>query len=323
MPSPTSALTTLRPDLAGSFMEFELAMDRQGFIASRVLPIIEVAKQTGPFGKIPIEQLLQESDTARAPGSGYARGNFTFGTDTFTTLEHGREEAVDDRESKMYALYFDAEMISAQRAMDVVLRNAERRVADAVFNPTTWTSNKTTITNEWDDFVNAEPEKDVLAAKTAVWDASGMWPNALIINRRVFNNLLQVQAIIERIKFAGITDPRAGAITEAALAQVFDIDQLIVAGAAKNTAIEGQSVSINPVWSDEYAMVAKIARTNDIREPCIGRTMHWAEDGSSTGGTVETYRDETKRADIVRVRQDLDEKILYVEAGHLLENVTT
>ena len=63
--------------------------------------------------------------------------------------------------------------------------------------------------------------------------------------------------------------------------------------------------------------------TNDMSEPCIGRTFHWAEDGSQPAGTVETYRDETKRSDIVRVRHDVDEIVMYTEMGHLLYNITT
>jgi len=325
MPAPSTALSTLRPDLAGSFMEFGLEMDRQGFIGHRVLPVIDVMKQSGSFGKIPIEQLLQNRDTARAPGSGYSRGNFTFAKVAFATEEHGAEEPIDDRESEMYAEYFDAEQISAQRAFDAVLRNAEKRSAAAVFNTTTWTGSGVTtgITNEWDDAANAVPITDVEAAVKKVYDGSGLWPNALIINRKVFRNLRNVASIIDRIKYAGFTDPRAGAINEAALAQVFDLDFIIVAGSSKNTAVEGQAASLAPVWSDEYAMVAKIATTNDIKEPCVGRILHWPGDGSDVDGRVETYREENKRSDIVRVRHDVDELILYPEAGHLLSNITT
>jgi hypothetical protein len=70
-------------------------------------------------------------------------------------------------------------------------------------------------------------------------------------------------------------------------------------------------------------MVAKIATSVDMREPCIGRTFHWTQDGSSIGGTVESYREEAIRGDVIRVRHDVDEVILYPEAGHLLSNVTT
>ncbi len=137
MPSPTSALTTLRPDLA-SFLEFDLESDRLGYVASQVFPVVEVASQAGVFGVIPVEQLLQQRTTNRAPGSGYSRGSFTFTTASFACEEHGAEEPVDDRQAKMYRDYFDAEQISTLRAFSAVLRNAEQRVADAVFNATTW-----------------------------------------------------------------------------------------------------------------------------------------------------------------------------------------
>ena len=70
-------------------------------------------------------------------------------------------------------------------------------------------------------------------------------------------------------------------------------------------------------------MVCRIATDSDIKSPCIGRTLHWAEDGSEIGGTVETYRDESVRGDVVRVRHQTDEKMLYTQAGHLLSNITT
>ena len=50
---------------------------------------------------------------------------------------------------------------------------------------------------------------------------------------------------------------------------------------------------------------------------------HHLLDGSSIGGTVESYRDENVRANIIRVRHDVDELVLYPQAGHLLSNITT
>lgn len=323
MPSESSSLATLRPELAGSFMEYELAMLSQGFIAAEVLPTIEVQKQTGIFGLIPIEQLLKNRVTTRAPGAGYSRSGFTFTNDSFTCEENGAEEVVDDRQATMYADFFTAELISAARARNDVLLNAEKRAAALIFNATTWTSNTTAVTNEWDDKVNATPRVDVLAAMISVWEASALWPNAMIINHLVFERLKDSAEILSRLKFAGFQDPDAGAIDERAIAKALGIGRVIVAGSPKNTAIEGQSISIASVWDDEYAMICKVATSQDIQEPCIGRTFHWAEDGSSIGGTVESYREEKIRGDVIRVRHDVDEKVLYVEAGHLLSNITS
>ena len=326
MPSPSSSLATLRPDLAESFMEFDLEADARGMVSTRVFPVVEVASQAGVFGKIPLEQLLQQRDTKRAPGSGYARGNFTFETSTYACLEHGAEEPVDDREAQMYAEYFDAEVISTMRAYSSVLRNAEQRVADAVFNTTTWTgaSLTTGVTNEWDDATNATPITDVEAAIQQIYDNSGLWANALIINQKVFRNLRNCDQVIDRINSAGAGNPSKPAdVTTDMLAAVFDLPNIIVAGTSKNSAKEGQSASPAQIWSDEYAMVCKVAESGDFREPCIGRTFHWSADGSSVGGTVESYRDEAVRSDIIRVRHDVDEVVLYPQAGHLLSNITT
>lgn len=326
MPSPSASLATLRPDLAESFMEFDLAADQAGYVGTSVFPVVNVDSQAGVFGKIPIEELLQNSDTKRAPGSGYNRGDFNFTTSTYACQEHGHEEVVDDREAKMYAQYFDAEVVSTARAYNAVLRNAEKRIADAVFNTTTWTgaSLTTAITHEWDDAANSVPITDVEAAVQKIYDNSGLWANALVINRKVFRNIRNSASVIDRINSAGAGNPsKPSDVTTAMLAQVFDLQHILVAGGTQNTANEGQAASLSPVWSGEYAMVCKIATSGDFKEPCIGRTFHWSEDGSSVGGTVESYRDESVRGEIVRVRHDVDEVVLYAEAGHLLSNVTT
>jgi hypothetical protein len=325
MPSPSGSLATLRPDLAGSFMEFDLEMDRRGFIGQRVLPVLEVPKASGTFGIIPIEQLLQNRETARAPGSGYSRGQFTFDDVSFSCSEHGAEEPVDDRESALYSNYFDAEQVAAMRAYDVVLRNQEKRVASLLFNSTTYTgaSLTTAVSTEWSTAATATPISDVEAAVRKVYTNTGLWANALIISKIVFRNLRLCASVKDAIAASGAGMPtRAQDITTAMLAAVFDLDYILVGGSTKNTAGEGQTATPDQIWDDEYAMVCRIATSNDIKEPCIGRTFHWGEDGSNIGGTVETYRDESVRSDIVRVRHDVQEKILYTEMGHLLSNIT-
>ena len=324
MPSPESALSTQRPDLA-SFFEFDLETEKAGFVAAKVFPVVDVAKQAGNFGKIPLEQLLEERDTKRAAGAGYARSKWTFQPATYACMEHGAEEPIDDRESTAYNEYFDSELVSTQRAFGAVLRNAEKRVADAVFNTTTWTGAAltTAVTTEWSTVATAVPLTDVEAAVQKVYDGSGLRPNALIIDWKVFRNLRNVSQVIDRITASGAGNPaKASDVTTAMLAAAFDLEHIIVAGASRNSAIEGQAATPVQIWDDEYAMVCKIANGIDMSEPCIGRTFHWSEDGSSIGGSVETYRDETIRGNVVRVRQDVDEVMLYAQAGHLLSNIT-
>ena len=83
--TPSSTLSTLRPDLA-AFFEFDLEMQKRGYVATRVLPVVETALQADNPGKIPLESLLFQGDTKRNSASGYNRGSFKF--ETFL-LGHG------------------------------------------------------------------------------------------------------------------------------------------------------------------------------------------------------------------------------------------
>jgi len=199
MPAPTAALATLRPDIQEAFEEFGLEEDRIGFIGDRVLPIFEVPQQAGNSGRIPLEQWLQDVDTRRGNSGNYNRITWQFSPDTYSCIEHGLEGPVDARTESMYAEYFEATVVTAAMVRDIVLRNREKRIAAAVFNPTTFAAQTTSVTNEWDKnhVSDSTAIQDVNTARFAVYDRTGVWPNSLTINRKVFHNLRLLDEIIE------------------------------------------------------------------------------------------------------------------------------
>lgn len=324
MASPSSSLATLRPDLA-SMIEFDLAMDQNDFIGLKVAPVIEVAKASGNFGKIPLEELLKAQDVARAPGSGYGRDKFTFEPMTYTTTEKGFEQPIDDNERAMHADYFDVEVLATLRAYDAVLRAHEKLVADTIFNTSTWTGSSlaTAVGTPWSTHASATPIDDVEAAVLKVYSNSGRWPNSLVLTRKAFRHLRLCSQVTDRIASSGAgSSTRMADITIDHLRMVFDIPNIYVAGGSRNSANEGQSATLTGMWDDTKAMVGYIDQSNDVRRPTIARTFHWSEDGSQIGGAVESYRDETVRSDIVRVRHQVGIKVMYTEMGHLLTSVT-
>lgn len=295
-------------------------------IGTQVLVPWEAQAQSGTYGKIPLKQLLQNPDVSRANAGAYNRLTWTFDDAAYNCVEYGLEGVVDDRSATQNAGYFNAELVTADMVRKRVMRAAEARIAAAIFNTTTWTGSPltTSISTEWSTAATAVPITDVKSAKRKVFDGCGMWPNALIISRSVFHNLQIVTQITDAIKSGGAGDrAMISDVTPRMIALALDLDYVIVGGAPYNSANIGQTATIAEIWDDEYAMVAKIALPGDpIEEPVIGRTIHWGADGSEIGGTVETYRDETVRAGIVRVRHDVDEVIMYPQCGHLLTNIT-
>lgn len=326
MPAPSTSLSTLRPDLA-SFFEFDLEANRRGLIALQVAPVVEVALQADNPGKIPIEQLLKVgAGRPRGSGAAYDRGSWTFTTWSYATLDYGWGEPLDDRDRARYQYLVDAEAVCVARAYNNVLLNAEIRMATMIFDTSTWTgaSLYTDVgTTEWaqTNWATATPIAHVEAAVRKVWDNSGIWPNALVLNRTKYRDLRQCTEIRERIVASGAGTPaKASDITQEMLASVFDLDYVIVAGSAKDSATEGQDTTVASIWGD-YAMVCKVATGADIREPCIARTFHWSEAGSQIGGVIKQYREEDKHSDIFEVSHDVAEVVMYTELGHLIAGI--
>jgi len=320
MPAPSSSLATLRPDLADSFTEFDLDQNIRGFVWEQLLPVFDAAKASGNFGRIPVEQLLQRRNTLRSPGSGYATGNWTFLPESYTTQEYGAVEPVDDNERQLYKDYFDAEQVSALRARSALLSETEIRLITALLNTSTFSNAAASVA--WSTWATAKPIEDVEAAVNAVYDACGLWPDTMGMSYKTFRNLRNCDQILDRISASGAGDKiKATDVTTAQLAAVFDLKKIVVAGSSTNTAAEGQSAVFSQIWDRTKVFIGKTADSGDIREPCVGRTFHWSEDGSAVAGTVESYRNEDKRSDMIRVRHQIGEKFLYTQAGYIITGV--
>lgn len=322
-PSPSTAITRL--ELGSTFQEFDLAMNQMGFIGASVFKPRPVAVNAADVGKIPIEQLLQSSSTHRNPGSGYQRDSFTFAKFSYSTLEYGKEEPLDDSQLRMYGDLFDAEDVASQRAEHAVLEEYERDAAAMAFNTGTFTGAKTGAAAAlWSLPATADPIGDVSTGIEAVAANSGLEANALVLNRKKLRQILQTDQIVDRVKYT--SRPTAAELRNA-LADLFDVKYILVAGGFKNTANSGQDASISRIWSDSYALVCKVAESEDPREPCLGRTFVWTGDGPAApgGGTLaviaESYRDESRRSDILRARNNRDLVMMYAEAGYLISGI--
>lgn len=317
MPRLSAASGTPRPQLQKIAMEH--IETQEDFVGLKVLPIFEVAEKAAEYPVITSESLLSMPSTKRAPRAGYARDDYEFELDDYDCEEHGFEEPVDEVEAKLYARFFDAEEVAMLRALGVVLRTQEKRIADMLFNIDNFTAHD--ATNEWDDGANATPVDDVNAGKKVIHDETGIRPNALIITYGTSLDLTTCTQIINRIKDIDITVPD-GQISAKTLARIFQIDQVLIAGGRYNTAKKGQDAVKADIWNSEYAMLAVVNSGKDIRRPQIGRTFLWTTD-SPVNAMVESYEEEKTRSTIIRCRHHSDEELLNIETGYLLGNITT
>ncbi|EFL53017.1 hypothetical protein DesfrDRAFT_0065 [Solidesulfovibrio fructosivorans JJ]] len=306
-----------RPDLGALAFEFSLGAASQGFIADLVLPPFYTPLITAQYPVILAEALLEVADTSRAPRSAYARGDWQWEFLTYLCSENGWEEPVDDVEAKQFRNFFDAETLASYRATAMILRTRERRVASKVFSTATFEAHA--VAQAWNSYADADPRADVIKGFEAMRLATGLEPNALILDKSVLRHVSMCASVIERVKYS---DPNAirGDLTIPQLEAYFGV-HIIPAGAVNNTAAKAKTKVIEPIWSPTMAMLGVVSSGGqDLREPALGRTFIWEEDSPETV-TVEVYREEQTRSDIVRARQHTDERIQFTGAGYLMSGV--
>jgi hypothetical protein len=319
MSRPTSS-TTLRPELGAIAYEYMLEASQRGFIGDILLPVFDTPLQTAQYPVIPIESLLKLQDTKRSPRADYNRGDYEFETGTYACEDHGWEELLDDSEAKLYRRFFDAEQVAVMRAVDIVLRAREARIA-AMLQSTSLITGTAAVSTEWSTASSCTPRSDVMTARAAMRTASGLTPNVLAISYKVFGNLLKAKEITDALQYTNPLQVNSEEAQRRLLSQYFGME-VLVGNAIKDSAKKGQSMSIADIWDDEYALLARISSgSQDLREPCLGRTFLWTEDSPGILIT-EQYREEKKRSEVYRVRNNVDEAFIFTGAGYLLSNIT-
>lgn len=321
MPNKSTSTSVPRGDLLGSLME---APSDVVYIASEIFPETPVPKKSGTFGVIPLAAMLtMPPSIERAPKAGYNRTDWDFEEGTYRCKEYGHEEPKDDSEAENYSDYFNYEVVLAERGNRIVDTKREQRVAALLHNTSTFALSGNTGKNlsiEWDNSASCTPIDDMQDGINGVRARCGMTPNLLQISFPAWRDLWQCSQVRNAIATV-ITKDVPDVTNEAArraLAGVLGIKKIAVGDAVVNSAKKGQAPVIGEIWSAEYAALVVANPSKDIAAPTAGRTFYWEADGGMK--FVDDYRDERTRGDVVRVRQNVQEKFVYTECVYLFGN---
>lgn len=309
-----------RPDLGIVVLEF-FEGPAVGYIGLEIMPIFETPFQSSTYSVIPKEALMSLPDTSRAPRGRYNRGDWKYERGKYHTIEKGWEEPVDDGERSLFDTVAPgmADFVATRRALNIILRSQEKRIAEKIFAPSIFTPHP--VATPWDTADTANPVADVNAGKSAFRLQCGMLPDALVISYTTFQNLKNCAKIVDRLKytFPGLDINK---MTSEQLAAVFDVPRVLVGGSVYNSAKKNKTAVIADIWSSSYASLVKIGNSPDSSEPCVGRTFLWTAD-SPANPIVEQYRDEPTRSDVFRVRHSVEEAYMrsYKEDGSVESDI--
>ena len=314
----SNTAAVFRGDIAGVL---EQAKDWEtNLIGTRVMPILNVPVRAGqyPSFKLKEGQLLKSDVKQRAPYSAFARGTRAFNYESYSALEYGYEEAVDDTVTADISRFFDAEVIAAKLARRKLLLAHELRTAAAIFNASTFTSTNSGTAYTTANLATFDVGQDVQEAIDRLLSNGESSTNLrVVIPYPVWTRIRASTKFQNRLRGVGLsTDTILNASTEAA-AQVFGVQEVLIGRASYDSAPEGIAFSSSNVWANTYIWVGSVTESSSgYFGGGAGFTLNWSEYGPAVG--VFTYRDETIKSNIVRAAHYVSEKVVNSNAGQLI-----
>ena len=305
--------STIRADINQALIEGPAA--DVGLIGATLLPLQNVQAKSGTYLKVELAggELLSNNAASRSAGSGYQRSIRSFTSANYATEEFGLEELLDDSNVADLNRFFSYEAETARFLLRQLKLSHEKRVADLLWastTPFTTSDQSRAVAYTQGNIATIDVARDVAAAKLALAKL-GYEANCVAMSANVFE-LIRRSTLLQNQFFGVISDTGARLLTEAEIAAALGVQTLAVGRAAINSANKGKAYSGGFVVPDSKIIVGQVAG-GEFTAGGIGRTLVWAADAA--GFVSESYRDEARRSNVLRVRMNTDEVVIDPNAA--------
>lgn len=294
-----------------------VAYRNTAFIADELAPVVGVRKQFDRYFIHDAErEVFRSTDDRRAPGAEANEIDFALSTDSYAAEDHALTSVIPDEERDNADPPFQPNIDRTEFLTDKILLNKEIQLASIVTDPTVITQTEVLSgTDQWSDFINSDPVAAVEEKKATIISAVQAAPNTLVLPYEVFTKVRMHPDVVDRAKFVTL-----GVIGTDILAQIFDVERVLVPRALKNTAAPGQSAAMAFVWGKD-ALLCFVPTRAALKQVALAYSFQWNQaPGTLTGHSVEIWREERRKADVVRVQRYYDQKIIAAGAAYLWEN---
>lgn len=203
--------------------------------------------------------------------------------------------------------------VSTMMLTGLVELDRELRVANTVFNATNFAAaNQQTLsgTSQWSDYVNSNP----LSALLGALDGVLVRPNKLVLGQQAWTVLRQHPKIVNAV-FR--TPQNSGSVPKEALAELLEIDEVIVGSGFINTAKKGQAPNYVRVWGKHAALLNVSLQAAQAMQPTFGFTAQW---GTRIAGELPEPKAGLRGGVRVRSGESVKEVITCTDAGYFFQN---
>ena len=307
-----------------------------GFVAKKVFPIVPVPTSSAHYYEFDKGDLARDN-MARKPEFGHvAPGIYgkrdkhyhcevdqvITGVDQIISLDFQRTNApaiIDPRRSKV-------RWVAEQ--MNIHL---DRIWAGKYFNPDSWTMVYTGIETGTPgasqfycfDSANCDPVTLFSRIRLMMLLAGLREPNKLVLGACAFAALKVNPSILERIKYQG-SEANPANVTENVLAQLFGLDEVVVAKAVHNAAPIGAEDDLRFICDPNDALLVYTTSAPSIEEPSAGYTFTWDMLGNGQYTAVQQYLgEESTHTEFIEGLLCTDPEITSKDLGVFLKNAAS
>lgn len=311
--------------------------DAANFIAGRVFPVVPVSKQSDAYFEYARGEFNRDEMTERTPGTESAGGSYEIGTNTYyaRTRAYHRDipEQVRANADSPLSLDREATIFVTQKG----LINREVNWARSYFtagNPgDTWTFDVDGVASgataaasfdprnaanndklQWND-ASSNPIEDIRQGKRYVLEETGFEPNKLTLGRAVYDNLVDHPDIVGRIDRGQTTGAaRANLVT---LADLFEVEEVLVMNAVRNTASKGQTAAHSFIGG-KNALLSYAPATPGIMTPSAGYTFNWTGlvGSGNDGMRIKRFYIDALASDRIEIDMSYDQKLVAKDMGY-------
>ena len=157
--------------------------------------------------------------------------------------------------------------------------------------------------------------------------SGGFKPNTMVVGKEVRDVLINHPDILARLN-GGATVTNTALITNAKLAEIFEVENFYVMEAVKNTSVEGVAES-NAFIGGKHALLVHGPQGGGLMTPMAGATFAWNNlDGvNNLGITVESFSDDALKrmqvAEHIQVKMSYDMKVTGADLGYFFDTVVS
>ena len=289
------------------------------FIANKVFPIVPVDKQSDLYFKYTKEDWFRDDAKVRADGAEAAVAGYGLTTDSYYSDVYAVKKAIGDQLMANFDSPLDPLRDGAKFTAQLILNRMETQFVADFIKTGVWGTDYTGVsgtptTNEfkhWSDLANSDPIQDIEEAKSDILSTTGYEANKLVLGYDVYKTLRNHPDIIDRVKYTGRDVPDTQY-----LAQLFGLDEVLVAKSVKNTASEGQTGAFSFTFG-KSALLVHSAPNPGLLMPSAGYSFQWRGVSEGLGLTVGTkqYRLEQNAATYVESQIAFDNKLVAADLG--------